>query len=63
VADTAIFRSGQMVGVFAPCGNPIVAGRAATGDTRMIKHAGGKTVDAMTHPAILGGGDMRGRLA
>jgi len=52
-----------MVGVFAPCGNPIVAGRAATGDTRMIKHAGGKTADAMTDPAILGGGDMRGRLA
>jgi len=59
VADTAIFRGGQVIGVLAAGGNTIVAGSAATRDTRMIKHASGKTADAMTHPAILGGGDMR----
>ena len=48
-----------MIGVFAPGGNTIVAGGAATRYTGMIKHAGGKTADAMTHAAILGGGDVR----
>ena len=58
MADTAIFGGGQVIGVFAPGGNVIVAGRAVIHDAGVIKHPGGKTVDAMAYPAILSGGDV-----
>ena len=35
---------------------------AVSHDTRVIKHPGGKTGDAMTHTAIFGGGYVSGRL-
>ena len=52
-----------MIGVFASGGNTIVAGGTVTHDTRVIKHPGGKTADAMTYRAILVGRDVRRRLA
>ena len=63
MTDTAVFRGGQVIGVFAASGNAIVAGGTVTHDARVIKHAGGKTADAMTYRAILVGRDMRRRLA
>ena len=35
-----------------------MAGGTVIHDTGMIEHASGKTVDAMAHTAILGGGYM-----
>jgi hypothetical protein len=63
VTDAAIFRGGQVTGVFALGGNAIVAGGAVVHHAGVIEHAGGKTAYAMTHPAILGGGNVRRRLA
>ena len=59
MTDTAILGRRQVIGVFTPRGNAIVAGDTVTHDTGMIKHAGGKTTDAMTYRAILVGRDVR----
>ena len=59
MTDTAILGRRQVVSVFAPRGNAIVAGGTVVDDIGVIKHAGGKTVDAMAGPAILAGGDVR----
>ena len=63
MTDTAILGRRQVIGVFAARGNAIVAGGTVTHDARVIKHAGGKTADAMTYRAILVGRDVRRRLA
>ena len=39
----------------------VVTTFASTGNALVIKHTGGETGGVMTHPAILGGGNVRGR--
>jgi len=63
VTDTAIFRGGQVIGVFAPRGNAIVAGRAVAHDTGVIKHRTNKGGRVMAHTAILRRNDMGTRFA
>ena len=63
MTDTAILSGWQVIGVFAPGGNAIVAGRAVAHDTGMIKHRTNKGGSVMTHTTIFGRSDMCDRLA
>ena len=65
MAEVTILGRGQMAGgrILTDRKLPVMTTVTATGDTRVIKHAGGKTAGDMAHRAILGGGNMIHRLA
>ena len=60
MAETAILCGWQVAGMLTDRGNAIVARGAIVYDIGVIKYAGGETVDAMAHTAILGSGNVCG---
>ena len=63
MADTAVLSGRQMVGVFAPGGNAIVAGGTVTHDACMIKHGTNKGGSVVAHTAIFSRSNMCTRFA